>query len=148
MANGQSRKRRAKKDSAGSLMLPPVALDIIRAQPQMGDNPFVFAGRDDGSVNGFSKLKRRFDARLSGVAPWVLHDLRRTARSLLSRAGVSDHHAERVLGHAIAGVAGVYDRHAYRDEKAEALRRLAGLINSIVHLHDNVLPLKKREKRR
>ena len=49
------------------------------------------------------------------------------------------------MGHAIAGVEGIYNRHAYRDEKADALRRLAALIDSIVHPHDNVLPLKKRE---
>ena len=51
------------------------------------------------------------------------------------------------MGHRISGVAGVYDRHAYRDEKADALRKLATLINSIVS-HENVLPLAKRAKRR
>ena len=40
------------------------------------------------------------------------------------------------MGHAIPGVEGVYDRHSYRDEKADALRRLAALIDSIVHPHD------------
>ena len=41
------------KDSAGSLMLPPVALDIIRAQPRLGENPYVFASaRTDGPING------------------------------------------------------------------------------------------------
>ena len=33
------------KDSAGSLMLPTAALDIIRAQPRLGENPYVFAAR-------------------------------------------------------------------------------------------------------
>jgi integrase len=42
---------------------------------------------------------------------WTMHDLRRTARSLLARAGVGDQVAERVLGHAIAGVQDVYNRH-------------------------------------
>jgi integrase len=77
----------------------------------------------------------------------VIHDLRRTARSLLSRTGVRPDIAERVLGHAIAGVEGVYDRHSYRDEKADALERLAGLIESIVHPRANVMPLAKRAKR-
>ena len=74
---------------------------------------------------------------------WTLHDLRRTARSLMSRAGVPRDHAERVLGHAIAGVEGVYDRHAYEDEKAEALDKLARLIEAIVNPPDktNVVPL-------
>ncbi len=66
----------------------------------------------------------------------------------MSRAGVSSEHAERVMGHAIGGVEGVYDRHTYRDEKADALRRLATLIDSIVHPRENVVPLAKRAKRR
>ena len=68
---------------------------------------------------------------------WVLHDLRRTARSLMSRAGVPSEHAERTLGHAIKGVEGVYDRHRYEEEKAEALRRLANLIEKIVNAPTN-----------
>ncbi len=36
------------------------------------------------------------------------------------------------MGHAIAGVVGIYDRHSYREEKADALRRLAVLIGEIV----------------
>jgi hypothetical protein len=39
----------------------------------------------------------------------------------LSRAGVRPDISERVLGHEIAGVEGVYDRHSYDDEKAVAL---------------------------
>ena len=80
------------------------------------------------------------------MARWTLHDLRRTARSLMSRAGVPRDHAERVLGHAIAGVEGVYDRHAYEDEKADALDKLAQLIDRIVNPPDqtNVVPLAGR----
>jgi hypothetical protein len=62
-----------------------------------------------------------------------LHDLRRTARSLMSRAGVPSEHAERVLGHIIPGVEGTYNRHAYSDEKAVALARLAALIETIIN---------------
>ena len=119
------------KGSGGLLVLPDMAINIIRAQPRMGDNPFVFAGRGDSHFNGFSKAKRAFDDKLPDMPPWVLHDLRRTARSLMSRAGVRPDIAERVLGHAITGVAGVYDRHAYKNEKADALNRLADLVAEI-----------------
>jgi hypothetical protein len=51
----------------------------------------------------------------------------------MSRAGVLNDHAELVLGHARPGVEGVYDLHRYDQEKAEALRRLAALIERIVH---------------
>jgi integrase len=131
------------KDSARHLMLPPVALDIIRAQPHLGENPFIFASaRTDGPINGLAMMKRDFDARLSNVGHWTIHDLRRTARSLMSRAGVSSEHAERVMGHAIGGVEGVYDQHKYSTEKAEAVRKLAALIDTIVHPRPNVVPIK------
>jgi integrase len=121
------------KDTAGSLLLPDTALAIIRERPQLASNPHVFAGRGDGHFFGFSQAKARFDEKLEGVEPWVIHDLRRTARSLMARAGVRPDIAERVMGHVIAGVEGVYDRHSYRDEKADALRRLAGLVETIVN---------------
>jgi integrase len=136
------------KDSAKSLMLPQAALDIIRAQPHLGENPFVFASaRTEGPINGLAMMKRDFDAKLSGVEHFTIHDLRRTARSLMSRAGVSSEHSERVMGHAIAGVEGVYDRHKYSGEKAEALRKLATLIDTIVHPHPNVVPIKGAKRR-
>lgn len=134
------------KNSAGTLVLPKAAIAVVQEQDRMGANPYVFAGRGNGPVNGFSKAKARFD-KACGVTGWRLHDLRRTARSLMSRAGVRPDIAERVMGHAIGGVEGVYDRHSYRDEKADALNRLAALIDSIVS-HENVLPLAKRAKRR
>jgi integrase len=126
------------KDSARSLLLPEAALAIIRGRPRMGENPYVFAGRADGPVNGFSKWKAQFDAAC-GITGWRLHDLRRTARSLMSRAGVRPDVAERVMGHAIAGVEGIYDRHSYKAEKADALRRLAALINSITNPREDVI---------
>jgi integrase len=120
------------KGHAGALRLPPIALDIIKAQPRFASTPFVFAGRGKGPINSFSKVKGSFD-EAAGVEGWVVHDLRRTARSLMSRAGVSSDHAERVMGHAIPGVEGVYDRHAYFEEKAIALAKLAALIEHITH---------------
>ncbi len=76
------------------------------------------------------------------IAPWVLHDLRRTARSLMARAGVRSDVAERVLGHVLPGVEGIYDRHSYREEKADALAKLAGLIALILDPPaENVVPI-------
>ena len=63
---------------------------------------------------------------------WVLHDLRRTARSFMSRVGVSTDISERVIGHAIPGVRGVYDRHSYLNEKKDALERLSVLVNRLL----------------
>ena len=118
------------------------------SQPRLGDNPYVLAGRGNGHINGFSKAKRLFDAKTGIKQGWALHDLRRTSRSLLSRAGVRPDISERVLGHTLQGVEAVYDRHAYRHEKADALARLAPLIDGIVHPRENVVPMTKRKAKR
>jgi integrase len=135
------------KGTAGELVLPPDALDIVRSQLHLGKNPYVLAGRGNGHINGFSKAKRQFDAKLPKIPQWQLHDLRRTARSLMARAGVRPEIAERVMGHAIAGIEGVYDRHSYRTEKADALRRLAALIDGIISPREDVLPMARRKRR-
>jgi integrase len=129
------------KGNAGELKLPQLALDVIHSQHRFASNPHIFPGQRIGiAFNNETVEKAKLDAQ-AGLSGWVLHDLRRTARSLMSRAGVRPEHAERTLGHAIRGIEGIYDRHAYFDEKAEALERLATLISSIVNPSDNVIPL-------
>ena len=60
----------------------------------------------------------------------------------MSRAGVLSEHSERVLGHAIGGVEGIYDRHRYDAEKAAALAKLSMLITHIANPPgDNVVAL-------
>jgi integrase len=120
------------KPHGRELKLPQLARDLLAASPVLEGNPYVFAGRGQDHINGHSKNKARLD-KASGVTGWVVHDLRRTARSLLSRAGVRPDIAERTLGHIQPGVANVYDRHAYFDEKADALAKLAALVERIVH---------------
>jgi integrase len=136
------------KGNAGSLKLPKLALDVINAQPQLAGNPYVFAGRDAGHTNDIAADKAALDAKLPPMPRWVLHDLRRCARSLMSRADVQPHVAERVLGHAIKGIEGVYDRHPYDDAKADALQRLANLVETIIRPPaDNVRQLPRQRRR-
>jgi integrase len=144
----QIRRQAREKGAPAELVLPAMAIDIIRAQPRMGGNPFVFAAaRCDGPIGGIGRQVQALKAKLSQDMPgWVLHDLRRTARSLMSRAGVLSEHAERGLGHSIRGVEGVYDRHKYRDEVASALARLAALIDGIVNPRGNVVPMAKAKR--
>ena len=86
-----------------------------------GSNAFIFTTNGKQAMGGFDRHKQRID-EASGVTGWVIHDLRRTARSLMSRAGVNADIAERCLGHVIGGVRGVYDRHEYVEEKRGPLR--------------------------
>jgi integrase len=97
---------------------------VLDALPK--DGPLLFA-----PIPNVSRAKAALD-KASGVTGWTIHDCRRTARSLMSRAGVSADHAERCLGHVIPGVRGIYDKYEYRQEKAHAFEALAALIERIV----------------
>ena len=130
------------KGNFDAAKLPEAALAIIEAQPKFKTNPYVFAAaRGPGPLNGFNKRKAAFD-KACGVTGWTLHDLRRTARSLMSRAGITDEHAEHTLGHKLQGVKRVYNRYDFFKEKSDALVRLAALIDRIVNPPaDNVVLL-------
>jgi integrase len=121
--------------------LSPSAQAVLAKQPNIGQRGFVFTTGGDRPLGGFTKLKCGLDKR-SGATGWTLHDLRRTARSLMSRAGVSSDHAELCLGHVLAGVRGVYDRHAYHAEKQRAFEALAAQIDRIVNPQENVVTLR------
>ena len=77
----------------------------------------------------------------------TIHDLRRTAKTMMTRAGVPHFNADRVLGHAIAGVGGVYDRHDYLAEKRDALVILAAAIEGVLNEPpENVVQIKTKRK--
>jgi integrase len=108
--------------------------------PKLAGTDFVFSIDGHCALGGFTRRKKAFDLA-SGITGWTLHDLRRTARSLMSRAGVPSEHAERCLGHVIPGVEGVYDRHSYREEMRIAYEKLATLIEQIVDPKPNVVTM-------
>jgi integrase len=116
------------KGTAGRLRLSGLARQVIERQPQIADNDFVFAGSRSNGPFAIGITHRRFSNRDS----WILHDLRRTARSLLTRLRIDRDVAEAVLGHRLVVVQAVYDRHDYFDEKAHALAALANLITEIL----------------
>lgn len=149
-----------KNSSPLFLPLSKPTLAVIAAEDRTDKQDIVFSHDGTCEFRNFGHNKARFDARVlrrlkawarvNGKNPsevqalpnWTLHDLRRTARSLMARAKVRPDHAERVLNHKIAGVEAVYDRHSYEDEKRDALERLAALIERIVNPPaDNVVRL-------
>ena len=121
--------------------LSAAAQVTVAAFPRIGRQGYVFTIGGNSPLGGFAKFKRRLD-QACGVTGWTLHDLRRTARSLMSRAGVPSDHAERCLGHVMPGVRGTYDRHAYHEEKRRAFEALAAQIERIVNPQENVVPLR------
>jgi integrase len=131
---------RVKGKAQHTVPLSSAARAILEGMPAMG--PYLFTTDGRRPIGGFSKFKADFD-KACGVTGWTLHDLRRTGRSLMSRAGVEAHIAERCLGHVVGGVRAVYDRHEYRDEKQRAFEALSAQIDRIVNPPSgNVVPLR------
>jgi integrase len=134
-------RNKTRQDLTRPLSAP--ALAIIEGQRR--DCPFVFSkGRK--AISTFSRDKAAYDAAI-GISGYRLHDLRRTARSLLSRAGIDADIGERCLGHALPGVRGTYDRHAYQPEMTHAYAKLAAQIEQIANPpRGNVTALRKKKR--
>jgi integrase len=75
------RTEKGEKGNAETLPLPPMLQRIIAAQPEIVDRPFVFACAGY-RISHKRALDKRLKAELGALKPWVVHDLRRTARSL------------------------------------------------------------------
>jgi integrase len=118
------------------------AMGILSKLPVVGKpDGFVFTNDGVRAFRNFAECKGKLQER-SGTQGWSLHDLRRTARSLMSRAGVPADHAERCLAHVIGGVRATYDRHEYHPEKKAAFEALAVQIDRILQPADNVVQLR------
>jgi integrase len=114
--------------------LSDAALSVLEQMPRIGrGEDFVFTTTGKTSVSGWSKAKAALDAAC-GVAGWTIHDLRRTFATGLAMLGVALPVVEKILNHisgSFGGVAGVYQRHAFGDEKRDALERWAEHIKAL-----------------
>jgi hypothetical protein len=145
--------------------LSAMARTIVNAVPIIDADQaedFVFSVNGRTPYDGWSKAKDRLDKKLLAalrveakqaglqpakveLKPWQLRDLRRTARTLMSRAGVTTEIAERCLGHVMTLVHGTYDRYDYLAEKQHAFEKLADMIERIVNPPaDNVIPMRRK----
>jgi len=109
----------------------PMATAILAPLPKTG---VLFRARGkDTPFNGFSKCKAVFDTRAK-IAPWTLHDLRRTFATGVARLGIAPHIKEMLLAHATAKdpVEAIYDLHTYEDEMREALERWEAKLQSLL----------------
>lgn len=98
---------------------------ILEAQPRRG--PYVFGPTGHKQLRLGSREKDRLGIKAE-VEDWRLHDLRRTAATMMTESKVPRFIVERVLGHADRSVTAVYDRASYRDEKRAALQTLAAAV--------------------
>ncbi len=154
---------RYKTNVAQEVPLPPAALGVLLALPRFkGFALSTTAGRRP--VSGFSKMKARLDVEIAALRekdgrepmpPWVLHDLRRTVRTrLVSDLGIEAFVAERVIGHALPGLHGVYDQGSHRTQKRDALEKWEVVLRAIVApepepepVSDNVVAIKPARAR-
>ena len=86
-------------------------------------------------MSGFSKrlLPVYAETKRKGMAPWTIHDLRRTVRTGLGGLKVLPHVAELVLNHALTGeLARIYDRGDYWAERVDAAERWAAHVREMV----------------
>jgi integrase len=82
--------------------------------------------------------------KASDTTAWQLHDLRRTGRTLLSRAGVVTEVAERALGHKAPTIERTYNRYGFDDELRNAYERLATLLEQIADPKENIVAMRGR----
>ena len=122
---------RTKNNRQHELPLSRQALAIIERQPRRNSSEFLFS--DKQGYKDWDTGKTKLDERIR-IAPWRLHDLRRTAATMLGELGVQPHHIEAILNHYSghrSGVAGVYQRAKYADEMRSALQRWADHLDQI-----------------
>ncbi len=158
---------RAKNDQAHEVPLAPQALAIVKELPKIGTDGYLFTTTGETPVSGFSKAKRILDAHMLAaarqeaaergedpdkivIAPWRIHDLRRTAASGMARLGIQLPVIEKVLNHqggSFSGIVRVYQRHSYADEKRAALEAWAKFVERTAGegTPDNVVQLRANE---
>jgi integrase len=143
-------RERTKSDRKHVVHLSGFALEIVEGLPRLGD--LVFPNRAGRPIAGFSKPKEQLDAAMSAqkheaggnpaeIEPWVIHDLRRTATTIMARLNVAPHVADKILNHSggtIRGVAAIYNRFAYLDERKAALEALGHFVESLVRTMDGI----------
>jgi integrase len=143
---------RTKNNRPLLLPLPKQALDIIASVPRVGDT-YVFTLNGRKPIANFSKPKRDLDAAMAEIAgkpiePWRIHDLRRTFATGMAGLGVALPVVERLLNHisgSFGGVAGIYQRFEFADEKADALDRWARHLEGLTSGEaSNVVELRSR----
>jgi integrase len=112
--------------------LSKAAQEVLAGLPRFEGCDFAFTTTALTPIRQFSSPKAKLDAA-SGTNGWTLHDLRRTARSLLSRAGVNSDVAEKCLGHSRGDIIERYDQHKFLKEMSHAFEALAALVEHIVN---------------
>jgi integrase len=123
---------RTKNGRAHSVPLAAPAQALLDARPRNGDSVFV--------RNHWATCKEKLDQRIlelgAKIEPWTHHDLRRSAATKMAdELGIAPHIIEAILNHISghkSGVAGIYNRASYTEEKKRALQRWGDYIETLI----------------
>jgi len=125
---------RTKNKKTHTIPLSRQALTLIEAVPEIAGD-YVFSTTGNAPLGHLDRAKRELDARMNPAAPWVLHDLRRTAVSGMARLGINLPVIEKIANHtsgSFRGIVGTYQRHSFLPEMRDALQRWANHIDTLV----------------
>jgi integrase len=67
------------------------------------------------------------------INPFTIHDLRRTASTLLHEQGFPSDVIEKALNHSIGGVRGVYNRAQYSEQRKQMLQSWADYVGLLIN---------------
>ena len=137
---------RTKNGKPHFVHLSDQAKSTLSSTPNLGS--IVFTTNGTTPFKGFSKAKERLDD-ISGVTGWRLHDIRRTVTTGMASLGIAPHVADKVMNHqsgTISGVAAVYQRHEFLEERKTALEAWGRYVQSLMDGtdRDNVLNIHDR----
>ncbi|MBZ9998559.1 MULTISPECIES: tyrosine-type recombinase/integrase [unclassified Mesorhizobium] len=142
---------RTKNSRPHIVPIAPLAKTIIEALPRITDadgkpSEYVFTTTATTPFSGFSNGKKALDKHCAEPAlpEWHLHDLRRTCATELARLGIKQEVTEAILNHKtgkVSGVAAIYNRYEYQEEKRDALEQWANRVQAITA--NSVTMLKK-----
>jgi integrase len=125
---------RAKNEREHEVPLPRQAVALLAARDRVGE--FVFGRHGRSPFSGYSRAKERLNQALGdAVASWTLHDLRRSAVTHMVELGIAPHIVEATINHISGhkgGVAGIYNRANYREQKQAALQAWADHLEALV----------------
>ena len=127
--------QRAKNGDRHTVPLSPPALAELAKVRRLGRKGLIFTTNGTTIYAGHHKAKARLDETLGFNSPWRLHDIRRTVATGMAALGITAPVVEAVLNHrsgSRAGVAGVYNRHAYADEMELALVAWGRFVSDVV----------------
>jgi integrase len=135
---------RTKNGRVHIVHLSGLTIEILEQLPHLASKKgWVFATSRRGTempVSGFSHGRERIVAAMveisdEEVAPFTLHDLRRSAATGMAALGVAPHVVDKILNHSsgkIAGVAKIYNRFEYLPERKAALDAWASHVKSLI----------------